>query len=165
MRWKYYIPHVWDSPHQRTVREDVWLLPEHGMTEGRSYWFTLNALTSEAAGMEGKYPDDSDQAVREMNLQLLGDRDYFITPVFDMVARVENFNMAELLEWTKLFIRVQFGDAEPVLVECDLEDFGGANRYVDEIRRIAAAIHSGMPEDEIIRYRQRTCDGEPGEDC
>jgi hypothetical protein len=165
MKWKYYIPRLWDSPEQRTIREDVWLLPEDTPNDGKSYWFTLNALTSEAAGIEGKYRDDSDEAVREMHLRLLGNREYFITPVFDMVARVENFNIDDLLEWTKLFIRVQFGDAEPVLVEGDLEDFGGASRYVDEIRRIAAAIHSGVPEDEIIRYRQRTCDGEPGEDC
>src|SRR5438128_11085005 len=165
MRWTYYIPRLWDSAEHRAIREDVWLLPEDGMTEGRSYWFTLHALISEAVGIEGKYPDDSDEAVREMNLQLLGNRDYFITPVLDMVARVENFNMHELLEWTKLFIRVHVCDAEPMLVEVDFEDFGGASRYVDEIGRIAAAIHSGMPEDEIIRYRQRTCDGGPAADC
>lgn len=56
MKWKYYIPHVWESPESRTVWEDVWLLPEDGSNDGKSYWFTLNALTFGAAGIEGEYP-------------------------------------------------------------------------------------------------------------
>lgn len=162
MKWKYYIPHVWESPESRTVWEDVWLLPEDGSNEGKSYWFTLNALTFGAAGIEGEYPEDPDdplcgfggsQLVREMNLRLLGDRDYFITPLLDMVARIDDFNMHELLEWTKLFIRDHFGDPEPELVQGDYQDFGGANRHASEIGRINEAFDAGVPEEDIINYR------------
>lgn len=162
MNWKYYIPHVWDSPEDRTVWEDVWLLPEDGSNGGKSYWFTLNALTFGAAGIDGEYPHDPDdplggfggsQLVREMNLRLLEDRDYFITPLLDMVARVDDFNLHELLEWTKLLIRVHFGDPEPELVEGDLEDFSGSNSQVSEIGRISAAFAAGIPEEEIINHR------------
>ncbi len=160
MKWKYYIPRVWDSPEQRTTWEDVWLLPEDGSNEGKSYWFTLNALTFGAAGVEEEYPEDPDDPfgpatgalVREMNLRLLGDRDYFITPLLDMVARVEDFNMGELLECTRLFIRVHFGDPEPELVEGKFEEFSGTNSQASEIGRIAAAVQAGVPEEEIINY-------------
>jgi hypothetical protein len=73
--------------------------------------------------------------VRKMNLRLLGDKDNFITPVLDMVARVDDFNMHELLEWTKLFIRVHFGDPEPELVPGDYEDFSGTNRHASGDRQ------------------------------
>jgi hypothetical protein len=110
----------------------------------------------------GEYPEDPDdslgglggsQLVREMNLRLLGDKDYFITPVLDMVARVEDFNMHELLEWTRILIRVHLGDPEPELVKGDFEDFNGAHSHVSEICRISQALAAGIPEDEIINYR------------
>lgn len=162
MKWKYYIPHVWKSPEDRTVWEDVWLLPEDGRNDGKSYWLTLNALTFGAAGVEGEYPHDPDdplglfggrQGVREMNLRLLGDKDYFITPVLDMVARIDDFNMRELLEWTKLFIREHFGDSEPELVKGEYEEFGGSNPQAAEIGRISEGLAAGIPEEEIINYR------------
>ena len=173
MKWKYYIPHVWDSPEDRTLWEDVWLLPEDNSNGGKSYWFTLNALTFGAAGIEGEYPHDADdpfgfgaanaQAVREMNLQLLGDKDYFLTPLLDMVARVDDFNVSELLEWTKVFIRDHFSDPDPVLVLGDYEDFSGTNNQAAEIGRITEAVEAGVSEEEIINYRQRSCDGEPAD--
>lgn len=162
MKWKYYIPHVWESPESRTVWEDVWLLPEDGSNDGKSYWFTLNALRFGAAGIEGEYPQDPDdplcgfggsELVREMNLRLLGDKDYFITPLLDMVARVDDFNLHELLEWTILFIKDHFGDPEPELVQGDYEDFAGTNRQASEIGRISEAFAAGVPEEEIINYR------------
>jgi hypothetical protein len=162
MKWKYYIPHVWDSPEDRTLWEDVWLLAQDGSKRGKPYWFTLNALSFMADGIDGEYPQDPDdplgglggsQLVREMNLRLLGDKDYFITPVLDMVARVEDFNMHELLEWTRILIRVHLGDPEPELVKGDFEDFNGAHSHVSEICRISQALAAGIPEDEIINYR------------
>jgi hypothetical protein len=171
MKWKYYIPHVWNSPEDRTQWEDVWLLPEDGRNGGKSYWFCLNALSYGAAGVDGGYPHDPDdpiglfggsQQVRETNLRLLGGRDFFITPLLDMVARVEDFvedfNMRELLDWTSLFIRVHFGDPEPVLIQGEHEEFAGTNPHAAEIGRITEAIEAGVAEDEIINYRS----GEPG---
>lgn len=169
MKWKYYIPHVWDSPEQRTVWEDVWLLPEDGRSGGKSYWFTLNALTFGAAGIDEEYPEDPDdplglfgshQGVREMNLRLLGDRDYFITPKLDMVARVEDFDLGELLEWTKLFIREHFHDPAPSLVRGAWEDFDGSNNQATEIGRITEALGAGVPEEEVLDYKP----GDSGEE-
>ena len=162
MEWKYFIPHEWKSPEQRTQWEDVWLLPEDGSNEGKSYWFTLNALTYGAAGIADEYqyePDDplcgfaGSPMVREKNLQLLGDREYFTTPLCDMVARIDDFNMYELLEWTTLFIRVQFGDPEPELIPGSYDEFAGSNQHADEIGRIREALESGVPEEEVINYR------------
>lgn len=167
MKWKYYIPHVWESPEDRTLWEDVWLLPDDGRNGGKSYWFTLNALTFGAAGIDGEYPQDPDdplvgfggsKLVKEMNLGLLGDRDYFITPKLDMVARVDNFNLHELLDWTRIFIRDHFSDAEPELVPADYEDFAGTNNQASEIGRINEAFAAGVPEKEIINYRSEDAD-------
>jgi hypothetical protein len=167
MKWKYYIPHVWESPQDRTCWEDVYLMPEDGSSKGESYWFTLNALPFGAAGIDGEYPDDPDdpfggfagsRLVREMNLQLLGDRDYFITPLLDMVARVEDFNMHELLDWTKVFIKDRFGDADPELIKGKFEDFAGTNNHASEIGRIQEALEAGVPEEEVINYRPRETD-------
>ena len=49
MRWKYYIPHRWESPDDRTTWEDVWLMPLEGGPElqGVSLWFTLDAILAE----------------------------------------------------------------------------------------------------------------------
>jgi ankyrin repeat protein len=78
VRWKYHIPHVWKSPEDRTVWEDVYLMPEDGSMKGKSIWFTLNALTVGAAGLGNDFPDTAEE-IREFNLRLLGDKDYFIT--------------------------------------------------------------------------------------
>lgn len=167
MKWKYYIPHVWDSPEDKTLWEDVWLLPEDGSNGGKSYWFTLNALSFGAAGVEGEYPVDPNDPlcgfggstlVREMNLRLLGDKEYFITPKLDMVARVENFNLHELLEWTRVLIRDHFGDPDPELVPAEYEDFAGTNSQASEIGRINEAFAAGVPEEEIINYRAGDAD-------
>lgn len=162
MKWKYYIPHVWNSPEDRTLWEDVWLLPEDGSNDGKSYWFTLNALSFGAAGIDGEYPVDPDdpflgfagsKAAREMNLRLLGDKDYFITPLLDMVARIEDFNLHELLDWTTVFIKEHFGDPDPELIQGNYEEFGGTNAHAQEIGRITEALEAGVPEDEVINYR------------
>jgi hypothetical protein len=169
VKWTYYIPHVWDSPEQRTTWEDVWLLPEDGSNDGASYWFTLNALRMWAAGVEEEFPQDPDdplcgfggsELARERNLQLLGGRDYFITPALDMVARVDDFDLHELLEWTKVFIREHLGDPAPSLVEGRYEDFAASNTQAREMDRIRRALEAGVPEEEVLDYRPRDPDAQ-----
>jgi hypothetical protein len=151
VRWKYHIPHVWKSPEDRTVWEDVYLMPEDGSMKGKSIWFTLNALTVGAAGLGNDFPDTAEE-IREFNLRLLGDKDYFITSAPDMIARIEDFNQHELLEWTALFIKVHLGDPDPVLVEGTAEEFAGSNPHASEVGRINEALASGVPEEEVINY-------------
>jgi hypothetical protein len=52
VRWKYHLPHTWNSPEDRTVWEDVYLMPEDGSMKGKSIWFTLDTLTVGAAGLK-----------------------------------------------------------------------------------------------------------------
>jgi hypothetical protein len=76
-----------------------------------------------------------------------------ITPLLDMVTRVEDFNLPELLDWTQLFIRDHFGDPEPELVKGEYEDFGGTNSHASEIGGINEAFAAGVPEEDVINYR------------
>lgn len=165
MKWKYLIPHYWESPEDRTIWEDVYLMPEDGGSNGKSYWFTLDALGSPAGGLpNGDEVFESIDVVRERNLRFLGDRDYLITETFDVLIRAEDFNQQELLEWARVFIRDQFGDQEPILVEGTFTGFAGSNKHASEIDRIVEAYEAGVPEEEIINYRQRTCDSSNGEE-
>jgi len=163
MKWKYNIPHYWESPEDRTLWEDVYLMPEDGSSNGKSYWFTLDALGSPAGGLpNGEEVFEPADVVRERNLGFLGDREYLITETFYMLIRAENFNQKELLEWAKVLIRDQFGDAEPILVEGSFAEFSDTNNHAAEIGRIVEAFDAGIPEDEIINYRQGTSDAPEG---
>jgi predicted protein tyrosine phosphatase len=105
MLWKYHLPAPLPSPHERTALEDIFLVPEDGSSGRESYWFTLEALQSFTGG------------TREEKLVRLGDDDYVISDHMDMLVRREDFDRAELLEWTKTFLRIRFNDANPVLAE------------------------------------------------
>lgn len=132
MKWKYYIPHVWESPEARTIWEDVWLLPDSPPRETRSYWFTLDALGPANSN------DPYLQEWRQYHEAKLGDRDYLITDVLDLLIPVQDFNLHELLEWTKFFIQVHFDDPEPELVLGTFDEF--SNRQAGEIRRIRETL-------------------------
>ena len=82
----------------------------------------------------------------------------------DMLIRAEDFNQREFLDWTKAFIRDQFGDIDPVLIQRGFDDFSGTNKHAAEIGRVMEAFEAGVPEEEIINYRQRTCDAAPEEE-
>ena len=162
MKWKYYIPHYWESPEDRTIWEDVYLMPPDGMSEDKSIWFTLDAISSPPAGLpDGDEWFEPRDKTRARNLGYLGDREYLITDAPDMLIRNEDFNLRELLEWTKVFIRDHLGDPEPVLVEGSFDDFSGTNKHASEVGRVIEAFEAGVPEEEIINYRQRTCDAAP----
>jgi len=150
--WKYRIPHVWESPEERTVWEDVYLMLGDGSMEGKSVWFTLNALSAAPAGLETNLPD-TPEGVRELNLRMLRDEDFYLTSTADMVARIEDFNRKELLDWTARFITARFGDTNPTLVEGTEEEFACSNPHASEIGRITDALASGIPEEDVIHYR------------
>ena len=165
MKWKYYIPHYWESPEDRTTWEDVYLIPEDGGIDDESIWFTLDAIGSPPAGLpDGDEWFEPRDKTRERNLRYLGDRDYLITNAPDMLIRAEDFNQRDLIEWTKVFIQDQFGDPDPVLIEGGVDDFSRTNKHSAEIDRVIEALEAGVPEEEIINYRQRTCDAAPDEE-
>jgi hypothetical protein len=72
-----------------------------------------------------------------------------------MVARVDDFNFHELLEWMRLFIRVHLADPEPELAEGTYDEFAGSNSQAREIDRIREAIAAGVPTEEIINYTSK----------
>ncbi len=110
MRWKYSFPDPWTNPAARVALEDVYLIPPDGTTGPSSYWLTLEGLHSFTGG------------TREEKLERLGGADYVISDAMDMLVRRGDFDKGELLEWTLVFIRLQLGDPDPVLVEASQEE-------------------------------------------
>jgi predicted protein tyrosine phosphatase len=111
MLWKYCLPESWNTHEERVAFEDIYLMRENMPSEGEQYWFTLEALQSKTGG------------TRRDKLAKLGDREFVIDDMLDMLIRRENFDRDELLAWTKEFIRSRLGDSEPVLVEADRDEF------------------------------------------
>jgi len=110
MRWKYSFPDPWTNPAARVALEDVYLIPPEGKPGPTSYWLTLEGLRSFTGG------------TRDEKLERLGGADYVISDAMDMLVRRGDFDKEELLEWTRLFIRLHLGDPDPVLVEASQEE-------------------------------------------
>ena len=134
MNWLYFIPHVWDSPDDRTIWEDVYILPlfPRSGDDGSSVWLTVYAL--------GPRPDSRDRLELDHYARCrrkLHGRDYMIDrPICNMYVRTLDFNLAELLFYAEFFIFDSFGDPDPRLVPGRREDFAGTNAHA----RIVAAI-------------------------
>jgi predicted protein tyrosine phosphatase len=110
MQWKYSFPDPWTNPATRVALEDVYLIPPDGKTGPSSYWLTLEGLHSFTGG------------TREEKLERLGGADYVISDAMDMLVRRGDFDKEELLDWTRVFIRLRLGDPDPVLVEATQEE-------------------------------------------
>ena len=105
MEWKYCLPFPWTDSTARVALEDVYLIPPGGSAHLSPDWFTLEGLHSFTGG------------TREEKLERLGPADYVIDDAMNMLVRREDFDKQELLEWTRLFVKMQSGDPNPVLVE------------------------------------------------
>jgi predicted protein tyrosine phosphatase len=105
MKWKYFFPDPWKVPTTRVPLEEVTLIPPQARSGATSYLFTLEGLHSFTGG------------TIDEKLERLGNGEYSINDMMDMLIRRDDFDKAEFLEWTLLFIRLQFGDPDPVLVE------------------------------------------------
>lgn len=134
MKWKYHIPHIWDKPTDRTVWEDVYLMPALGWEnkeEKMSAWLTVDALRKKPTGENPDEMEDYQDALKKLkNHDYVIDRD-----LCSMIVRTEDFNMEELLGYAKIFIKEIFNDEDIVLVEGTFEDFVGTHEI------LARAIH------------------------
>jgi predicted protein tyrosine phosphatase len=130
MQWKYSFPDPWTDPSARVALEDVFLIPPDGRTGPSSYWFTLEGLHSFTGG------------THDEKLERLGNAEFVISDSMDMLIRREDFNRSELLEWTRLFIRHQLSDPEPVLVEASPEE--SAHRLDENRRAHNSSSHAGQ---------------------
>jgi hypothetical protein len=129
MKWKYYIPHVWDSPEEKSTWEDVFILPEkkpESGTERKSVWVTVDAL-----GLPNEEDSVRMEAFKSFSFKL-GEKDHYIDrDQGDMIVRTESFNLKELLEYIKIFIEETFGDDHPEFSEGTVDDFRGTHPHID----------------------------------
>jgi len=129
MKWKYFIPHVWDSTEDKTTWEDVFVLPEKKPgpgTERKSVWVTVDAL-----GLPDREDSERMETFKNFSSKL-GEKDHYIDrDQGDMIVRAESFNLKELLGYIEIFIRETFGDDRPELSEGTVEDFRGTHPHID----------------------------------
>jgi len=115
VKWKYFIPHEWES--DRTTWEDVHLLPDDSSYEGEPLWLTVFAL--------GGALDDDEYT--EMQHMLQG-KQYHIKDT-DMVVAADDFSKAELIEWVGKW----FSDSKiraDEFVEVGFEEFDGMGKQM-----------------------------------
>ncbi|MGO9569300.1 MAG: hypothetical protein ACLP5H_17325 [Desulfomonilaceae bacterium] len=137
MKWKYYIPHVWDKPRQSW--EDFYLLPCDPSYRGDSIWLTIDALgdgQSRGAMFQG-------EDFKRLEKELEG-RDYIINGT-DMVVKGWAFTKHEFLKWVKVWLEENGFDVDE-LVEAPLEDFEGTNQHA----RTVATCNSMVDELESL---------------
>jgi len=139
LRWKYYIPHSWESPESRHVWEDVYLMPDIELPEGEekvSIWLTVDAL-----GFQPVEGDDEGWARYWETVEKLRDREYIIDrETCDMAVRVEDFNLLELLGYAAVFIGEVFGDHRVSFLEGTYEEFLGTNDHISLLEELGRAI-------------------------
>jgi len=70
MKWKYHIPHIWDSP--REVWEDIWLLPDDpNYKRGESIWLTIDAFGEASDPSHGSDRAEFQKKSTEKNLGII----------------------------------------------------------------------------------------------
>lgn len=126
MKWKYYIPHIWES--ERTTWEDVYLLPDYPGYDGNSIWLTVDAILGLLAN---KDLDDEEKATLSERCQQMGERQYVIDEA-DMTVKAEDFSKEELLGWVRVWLE-ESGFEVKELVEGTLEDFEDSNEHVKAV--------------------------------
>jgi hypothetical protein len=145
MKWLYYVPHVWESPSDRTVWEDVYIMLADSLRD-RSIWLTVAGLDSWIEGVDDPaYYETEGDARRRRNFQLLDGHICYISPVQSMLVDAKDFDLEELLDWTRLYICLTFNDPAPELVPGTHDDFAGSNRHAKITGTIARmlAVPSG----------------------
>ena len=153
MRWSYYIPHVWNSPSDRTTWEDVWLRLEEQAAEGGSLWLTFDAgkTDEEVAGAAAAWQDArADHPQRDLlgRWLQLDDKEFLITPDLDIWIRQGDFDLPELLDWVRVFIGRFFADLSPELVEGTFEEFADSNQHARTIGGIGANLEAEVASGE-----------------
>lgn len=149
MKWKYYIPHTWDKPTDRTVWEDVYLMPALGWEnkeEKKSLWLTVDGL-----GFKPPEDDPFDEMKDYLEIvKKLGDKEFMIdSDQCYMLVQGDDFNMEELLEYAKIFINEVFNDKDIVLIEGKYEDFIGTNEHIGQLEGLGTILEKeyGEPAD------------------
>ena len=128
MKWKYHIPHEWDTP--RTVGEDVWLLPDDPDYKGNSIWLTIDALGDSSDPSHGSEREEFQKEA----LEKLGNKEFWIDNA-DMIIRVRDFNKEELLVWVKVWL-TENGFTVSDLIEAPFKEFAETNDHAKLIEQL-----------------------------
>jgi DNA-binding transcriptional regulator YiaG len=113
MKWKYYIPHVWDD--ERYSWEDFWLRPCDPDFSGKNIILTIETLG------DGSWRDWLRREDYEDRLRQIQDKEYDISGD-DMIVRGVAFSKEEFLKWVKIWLSDNDFDVDE-LVEAPFEDF------------------------------------------
>lgn len=129
-RWHYWIPHRW--AHQRTVWEDIYLLPDSQGWSGESLWMTINAALF-------KTTNEYEEHIVRKRCELLGDKEFYVDQeLLDVIVFAEDFTLPEFLEWVRK-VMDYLGIGPIDLIEGTEAMFAGTNRHSRMIG-VAAAI-------------------------
>ena len=151
MRWKYYIPHVWDSVDARTAWEDVYLKREDEEADS-SLWLTVDAgctdeILAEKIAFWKKELEVEQLDERQGRWLHARDQQLYVLPNLDIGVREEDFDMHDLLEIARAFLTGYLGDPEPVLVAACREEFVGSNQHAEQVE-YADRLASRLVDDE-----------------
>jgi len=138
MKWLYHIPHVWESPKERHVWEDIYLLPVDAPPDTESLWLTIDALGDPAVPEHGSERGE----FRDESLVKLGDADWHIDAT-DMIVRAVDFDMDELLGWVRVWL-AETGFECSELVPAPVERFSNTNDHAT----LVASLKAGMKPDK-----------------
>jgi hypothetical protein len=130
MKWKYYIPSVW-NPDERHAWEDIWLLPDDQAYQGGSIWLTIDSLTSDT-----EFRTQEDLLPRQIPAE------GFVINGTDMVVGVNDFSEEELLHWVEVWLH-ESGLPVSGLIEGTFEEFKDSN---EEARAVSQAIEKTAKE-------------------
>jgi hypothetical protein len=124
MIWKYYIPHIWEA--DRTVWEDVYLLPDHPSYTDQALWLTIDAL----GYYEGSERDEAESR--------LGHQSYLIDDT-DMLVCTEDFSKLELLNWVGIWLEEK-GLLFTTLEEGTAKEFRGRTAVDEALQTVYAEM-------------------------
>ncbi|MCL4295599.1 MAG: hypothetical protein KJ077_07720 [Anaerolineae bacterium] len=124
MIWKYRIPHIWEA--DRTVWEDVYLLPDHPGYTAQALWLTIDAL----GFYEGSERDEAESR--------LGDQSYVIEGT-NMLVWAEDFSKPELLKWVGIWLEAN-GLPVTALEEGTAQEFRGRTALDEALQTIYAEM-------------------------
>lgn len=102
MRWKYWIPHIWEPPEELHNWGDVYLLPEDKNYSGDALFLTIYALPL------GTTPKAELDELPEKTLAQVRSQGYAVEREnADIYVNTEAFTLPELLSWVPMFFKDQ----------------------------------------------------------
>jgi len=110
MKWKYYIPHIWDKPYH--VWEDIWMKPDDPNFQGNMG--NMINLTIDALGA---LEDDDNEKVRKLAKYLKSTgKEYWAWPYprgefwednVSMIINVKHFTRDDVINYARIYLQLK----------------------------------------------------------